>query len=142
MKAVSLIFPNQLFRSGPLLDNDNEIYLIEEHLFFKQYLFHKQKIAFHRASMKAYEQFLKGINKTVHYIDADSELADIRRFEKEVLEKGIKVIDLIEPTDNWLEQRLNLLSAKCELLIHQNRLYLNNKESLSSAFLNISIASR
>ncbi|WP_373397822.1 cryptochrome/photolyase family protein [Algoriphagus halophilus] len=56
-KAINLIFPHQLFSTGPLLENGNEIYLIEEFLFFKQYRFHQQKLAFHRASMKAYQDF-------------------------------------------------------------------------------------
>ena len=52
MKKVNLVFPHQLFEEGPLLKNESEIFLIEEHLFFNQYPFHQQKIAFHRASMK------------------------------------------------------------------------------------------
>ena len=72
MKAINIIFPHQLFLESPILENNNEIYLIEEYLFFKQYQFHKQKIAFHRASMKAYQAYLQSLNKTVHYIDADN----------------------------------------------------------------------
>ena len=56
--------PNQLFEDSVLLKNSNDIYLmIEEYLFFKQYAFHKQKIAFHRASMKAYEKHLLSMGK-------------------------------------------------------------------------------
>ena len=84
-KTVSLIFPHQLFSESILLKNDTEIYLIEEHLFFKEFNFHKQKIAFHRASMKSYEQFLIERGKTVHYIDSDNELSDIRNFGKELI---------------------------------------------------------
>ena len=63
MKTVNLIFPHQLFIQSELVDNDHEIYLLEEYLFFSQYPFHKQKIAFHRASMKTYEKYLKGKGK-------------------------------------------------------------------------------
>ena len=59
MKTVNLIFPHQLFIQSELVDNDHEIYLLEEYLFFSQYPFHKQKIAFHRASMKTYEKVSK-----------------------------------------------------------------------------------
>jgi len=45
-KTINLIFPHQLFAESPLLQNGGEVYLIEEYLFFKQYAFHKQKIAF------------------------------------------------------------------------------------------------
>ena len=51
-KASQLIFPHQLFKESPLFSNKAPVYLVEEFLFFKQYPFHKQKIAFHRASMK------------------------------------------------------------------------------------------
>ncbi len=59
MININLIFPHQLFKASPLFDVLAPVYLVEELLFFKQYPFHKQKIAFHRASMKKYEDFLK-----------------------------------------------------------------------------------
>ncbi|MGB5321738.1 cryptochrome/photolyase family protein [Lutimonas sp.] len=54
MKTAHLIFPHQLFRNPTWIGQTAIIYLIEEFLFFKQFPFHKQKIAFHRASMKSY----------------------------------------------------------------------------------------
>jgi deoxyribodipyrimidine photolyase-related protein len=134
MKAVNLIFPHQLFQKSPLLDNNNEIYLIEEHLFFKQYKFHKQKIAFHRASLKAYQKYLQGLNRTVHYIESNNKLADIREFHQEITNKNIHLINLIEPTDDWLEQRINSLSTKCEINIFHNPQFLNTKENLAGFF--------
>ena len=95
MQAINVIFPHQLFLNSPLLENNNEIYLIEEFLFFKQYKFHKQKIAFHIASMKAYQNYLQGLNLTVHYIDSDNILSDIRRFHKEIKTKNIHTVNLI-----------------------------------------------
>ena len=69
-KAVNLVFPHQLFEDIELLTNGSEVYLIEEDLFFGQYKFHKQKIAFHRASMKAYQKYLENKNINVHYIES------------------------------------------------------------------------
>ncbi|MFM2358985.1 MAG: hypothetical protein RLY16_978, partial [Bacteroidota bacterium] len=57
-KTVKIVFPHQLFENNPLFLIEGTIYLIEEYLFFKQYNFHKQKIAFHRATMKFYENYL------------------------------------------------------------------------------------
>jgi len=34
MKALNIIFPNQLFENNPLLDNENDCLLIEEYLFY------------------------------------------------------------------------------------------------------------
>jgi deoxyribodipyrimidine photolyase-related protein len=134
MQTVNLIFPHQLFLTSPLLENNNEIYLIEEFLFFKQYKFHKQKIAFHRASMKAYQGFLQGLNLRVHYIDSDNKLSDIRNFHQEVKAKKIHTINLIDPSDDWLEQRIKTLSDFCQIISHTNPQFLNSKEDLAGFF--------
>jgi len=133
-KAVNIIFPHQLFEKGPLIENKNEIYLIEEFLFFRQYRFHKQKIAFHRASMKFYQSYLEGMGRTVYYIESNSELSDIRKFGKELEDKSIREVHLIDPTDDWLEQRIRTLCYGYELNIYENPQFLNTKKELSSFF--------
>jgi len=136
MKAINLIFPHQLFESSELLDNDLPIYLVEEFLFFKHYKFHKQKIAFHRASMKHYEAYLKTKNKKVFYIEATDELSDIRQLMLHLAEKGLKHINLINPVDNWLEKRIN--KACKEFSIEKNELessmFLNTEADLKQFF--------
>ena len=134
MKEINIIFPHQLFLDSPLLKNQKDVYLIEEFLFFKHYKFHKQKIAFHRASMKAYQEYLEGQNIKVHYIDADHVLSDIRRFEQEIRNKNIDTVNLIDPTDDWLEQRIGLLSKTCNINTFQTPLFLNSKEDLTPFF--------
>ena len=133
-KAINLIFPNQLFAESPLIRNGHEVYLIEEYLFFRQYPFHKQKIAFHRASMKYYQQYLEGKGITVQYIDSDSDISDISRFDKVINEKKIQKIQVIDPVDNWLEKRINSIARDCELKIYANPQFLNSKEDLASFF--------
>ena len=130
-KVINIIFPHQLFSESILLKNDHEIYLIEEHLFFQEFNFHKQKIAFHRASMKSYEHFLIEHGKTVHYIESENKLSDIRYFSREIAAKSIKKISLIDPTDDWLEQRIAKLSENCELEIHENPQFLRMKDLMS-----------
>ena len=134
MKVISLIFPHQLFLNSPLLENQSEIYLIEEFLFFKQYKFHKQKIAFHRASMKAYQKHLENLNLTVHYIETNDILSDIREFHREIKAKNIQKVELVETADDWLTQRVESLGSFCEIHTHQNQLFLNSKETLSNFF--------
>ena len=133
-KAINIIFPHQLFAASPLIENGNEIYLIEEFLFFKQYKFHKQKIAFHRASMKYYEEYLIGKGLAVKYIESGHELADIRNFGKEITKKKIGKVFVIDPTDNWLEKRLRNAVDNCELEIYDDQQFINTKESLGSFF--------
>ena len=105
-KTVNIIFPNQLFENHPLLKNDGDFYLIEEHLFFKEFKFHKQKLAFHRASMKFFETHLEENGREVVYIESENDLSDIRNFTNEVDKKNITEINVVAPTDDWLETRL------------------------------------
>lgn len=133
-KTVNLIFPHQLFGDSPLIENGHETYLIEEYLFFKQYNFHKQKIAFHRATMKAYEQYLKKKNLTVHYIESNDRRADIRNFRDEIIDEEIVKIYCIDPTDNWLEKRLLKVTKGCEISFYDNPQFLNTKTTLSKFF--------
>jgi len=116
------------------LENGNEIYLIEEYLFFRQYQFHKQKIAFHRASMKCYDNYLRQLGKTVHYIESSDELSDIRKFGQLLKEKATTEIQLIDPTDNWLEKRIEAVAQGCELKMYENPQFLNTKKDLVTFF--------
>ena len=134
MKAINIIFPHQLFLNNPILKNNNEIYLIEEFLFFKQYKFHKQKIAFHRASMKAYQSYLQSLNLKVNYIESNNILSDIRQFKQEIKSRNIKTINIIDPDDDWLEQRIKALSNNCEINTQANPQFLNKKEDLAGFF--------
>lgn len=134
MKSINIIFPHQLFYKSPLLENEYPYYIIEEHLFFKQYTFHKQKIAFHRASMKAYQKYLQELGKTVTYIDTSNELSDIRNFNKELNNKDIHEIHLITPTDDWLEQRIQALSKNCKICTYSDLHFINSKKDLASFF--------
>lgn len=136
MNTINLIFPHQLFEKSVLTDNEFPVYLVEEHLFFKQFAFHKQKIAFHRASMKKYESYLKSKDKKVRYIDATESISDVRKLIPHLEEQGIKTIHLIDPVDDWLNKRM-LKSAKevgIQLEKHSSPLFLNSEEELESFF--------
>ncbi|MEM7487174.1 MAG: cryptochrome/photolyase family protein [Bacteroidota bacterium] len=136
MKSVHLIFPHQLFESSPLFEVVAPIYLVEEYLFFKQYPFHKQKIAFHRASMKSYQAFLKSKKHKVHYVDAIDEKSDIRKLIPKLKEEGIEHINYIDPTDNWLQKRIQQAGTENGIITKQFKspLFLNSKEELASFF--------
>lgn len=133
-KAINLVFPHQLFYESTLLDNDNDFYLIEENLFFKQYKFHKQKIVFHRATMKCYQSFLESKGKKVHYIDSTNMFSDIRKLNLLLEENKIDTVFTIDPTDFLLEKRLHLAAKNVELLISENPQFLNSKADLAKFF--------
>ena len=105
MKNIAIVFPHQLFESSPLIKTCNTLYLVEESLFFKQFNFHKQKIAYHRATMKGYADYLSDQKKTVVYIDAQDELVDIRRLIPYLKSAGVADLHYIDPTDDWLQKR-------------------------------------
>jgi len=137
MKNINLIFPHQLFKESPLFKNDVPFYIIEEYLFFKQYPFHKQKIAFHRATMKRYADFLqKEKNINVYYVEAIEEISDIRLLIPELKNKGVEHINYIDPTDNWLQKRLDKGFGKNGITStkYNSPLFLNSQQELGDFF--------
>ena len=135
-KTARLIFPNQLFEESELLQLEGDVFLVEEHLFFKQYNFHKRKICFHRETMKNYESFLKSKNHTVHYIDSFCLESDIQILIQTLYEKKYTHIHAINPVDNWLKKRLLSASKKynLELIFYDSPMFLNTDTSLSDFF--------
>ncbi len=111
MKKVGIVFPHQLFEKNILTSSCTVIYLVEEWLFFRQFSFHKQKIAFHRASMKCYASYLQSKKIQVIYIEAFDALADIRKLIPFLKSKKQDTIEYIDTTDYWLEHRI---SKACE----------------------------
>ena len=130
-KIASLVLPNQLFEKSPVFSNDSPIYLVEEFLFFNQYSFHKQKLFFHRLSMKKYEHFLRGKGIDVQYIDASEKLSDIRHLIENISNK-YNIIQIIDPNDFLVEKRLKRVCIKhnIKLIILENPMFLCNKSDL------------
>tara|TARA_B100000524_G_scaffold208171_1_gene108867 strand:- start:2518 stop:3987 length:1470 start_codon:yes stop_codon:yes gene_type:complete len=132
---ISIIFPNQIFENSKLLDESSKIFLIEEYLFFNQFNFHKQKILFHRMTMKSYEKFLKKKKLDVVYIDSTENISDIREFIRN-LDKKIQSIKIYDPVDNWLSRRINDSCEEKNIKIenYNNPLFINNNEDLEAFF--------
>jgi deoxyribodipyrimidine photolyase-related protein len=107
MSSVTLIFPHQLFKEHPALQAGRSVVLVEEHLFFSQYHFHRKKIIFHRASMKYYQWYLGQMGYDVEY----AERTDIRDLIEELANKGFNNIVLADPSDDWLSRRIRKASA-------------------------------
>lgn len=136
MSRPGIIFPHQLFEQNILASKCDTIYLVEEYLFFKQYNFHKQKIAFHRASMKFYENDLQAKKIKVVYIDSFDELADIRKLIPFMKLNGINALEYIDTTDYLLEQRINKTCEEHQIELNKNHtsLFLNSSEEIASYF--------
>ena len=134
IKEIHIIFPHQLFKTTEILKQVDSIYLVEEYLFFNQYKFHKQKLVFHRASMKAYAQYLESKGKSVDYIDALNDNSDIRNLLPCLKNQGVKTIHIIDPTDNYLEKHIKNSNDGLDIKWHENPLFINTKAELSSFF--------
>ncbi len=136
MNQVHIIFPHQLFKDCSLFEPGMAVYLVEEHLFFNQYPFHKQKIAFLRASMKAYEAYLKSKEIEVNYVEAISDKSDIRILIAQIKRDGVTHINYIDTTDNWLQRRMQLACEQHNITntVFDSALFLNTKKELSVFF--------
>jgi deoxyribodipyrimidine photolyase-related protein len=134
--TVNLLFPHQLFHDHEFHKNGFLTYLIEEYLFFQQYNFHKQKIAYHRASMQAYLAVMKKKKNKVHYIDSTDPRNDIRQLIKDLAKNDVKEIHFVNPTDYLLERRLRAAVKKhnIKLVEYENELFINAREDLKTFF--------
>jgi deoxyribodipyrimidine photolyase-related protein len=136
MKHCSVIFPHQLFQMNPLFGQGGDIYLVEEYLFFRQYNFHKQKIAFHRATMKFHEDFLLQKGESVKYIEAFEVEADCRKLVAYLHGLGMESIRIIDPVDNWLLRRMRTACDKFGIILEvlESPMFLNSNHDLQRFF--------
>ena len=135
MKTIQLLFPHQLFKELPF-DIELPVYLVEEYLFFNQYLFHKQKIAFHRASMKAYASKLQEEGYQVNYISAIDNGSEIRELIYSLSKRKCEKVVCIDPVDFLLQKRLknNCLKENIELKQYESPAFFNTPNSLDLFF--------
>ena len=136
MSKTGIIFPHQLFEQNILISKCETVYLVEEILFFKQYNFHKLKIAFHRASMKFYESYLLSQKIKVVYIDSFNELSDIRKLIPYLHSIGVKDFEYIDSTDYLLQRRLEKACNTFSVHFNKNSspLFLNSSEEIANYF--------
>lgn len=132
--TAQLIFPHQLFRDTDYLDKSQPVFLVEEFLFFRQYKFHKQKIALHRATMKFYENYLTEAKYKVEYIESTSPLSDVRKLIEYLEQEQFDRIIITDVCDHWLEKRIKKTTLELEIL--DSPLFINTKEDLKEYFDN------
>lgn len=135
MTSAHLVFPHQLLQNLPV-NKTTIIYLVEEHLFFRHFNFHKMKLAFHRASMKFYADYLTEQGFSVEYVSSTSAQSDIRTLIKTLSEQAIDKISITEVDDNWLEKRIKHSCEKFKigLNVFESPLFINSTNDLSAFF--------
>ena len=136
MKAITIVFPHQLFEEHPGIHAGSTVYLVEEWLFFNQFNFHQQKILLHRASMKAFEAQLQQRNISTTYIEASDKNSAISVLIATLSKVGCKNIVIAELVDEWLTKRLMQACQKNNVAVEvlQTPNFLNNMQEAAAFF--------
>lgn len=137
MKTAFLVYPHLLFREGLRASKDCEIFLAEDPLFFTETPFHKKKILFHKASMKAYaDELVKAGRGPVKILPPEE--AAPSALVKTLKKKGFTGIRLFDPVDDWLTRRLKRASEteKIPLDFLENPGFICSREDLAFFFQN------
>ncbi|MDI6644769.1 MAG: cryptochrome/photolyase family protein [Methanobacteriaceae archaeon] len=137
--STTIIFPHQLFLDHPGFSKTKNVLIVEDQLFFDDYKydisFHKKKLVLHRASMKAYQDYLKKHDFNVKYADykKDSKMSYIFDHLKD---NGIKKIYYAELVDYALEKRIKHFSKthKLDLCELESPGFLNSREWIENYF--------
>jgi len=133
VKKIFLIFPNQLFHIKKQFLDVNNVALIEDNLFFGcdsewQQKFHSQKIIFHIATMRAYQEQLEKKGFDVLYIkhERDRRTENILSF---LAEKGFNYFITYEAFDWSLETRITNYCLKNKFIfeIKNNEMSITKK---------------
>ncbi|MBO9703822.1 MAG: cryptochrome/photolyase family protein [Sporocytophaga sp.] len=137
MNQAFLIFPHQLFEINFNRKKNQLFCLIEEPLLFTQFKFHKQKLVFHRASMKAYEQQLISKGFKCIYLE-QVKFSDTETLFKELIKNEITQITYIDPIDDWLSIRIEKNAAiySIKTVIENSPMFLNTTRNLEDYFSN------
>ncbi|MDG5815517.1 cryptochrome/photolyase family protein [Chitinispirillales bacterium ANBcel5] len=104
MNEAVVIFPNQLFENHPCLKKNRKVVLVEDSCFFRDFHFHKKKLTFHRAAMKAYQHFLFQKGYTVRYVEFN------RSWQRQIAKHKVFAID---PYDPQLKSKLPATAELC-----------------------------
>ncbi len=116
MSIAALVFPHQLFRDQPVLRAEPDtVLLLEDPLFFGDARyparFHKQKLAYHRATMASYARCLQELgvhHRIARYRSGQDLLPDLCRV---LAEEGHTQLVVSDVHDFTLQRRLRAAAA-------------------------------
>jgi len=130
MTKVLLLFPNCIFYDNEILNAKyNTIFLVEEPMFFghdtsRDYNINKVKLAYMRACMKCYYDWLMKHKQSVQYID----YTDVKTYD---FVKEYENISIYDPNDYELETRLK---KQIEYTRIDSKLFLLSSEDVKGYF--------
>ncbi len=123
LKSVAIVFPNQLYKDSPIQAASIEkVLLIEDSLFFgdSEYpiSFHKQKLAYHRATMAHYEKHLAKQGYKTHLVPYHAGYSLLQICQK-LKTEGVNQLITVAVTDFVLDKRLRLATNQTGLKLHE-----------------------
>lgn len=110
MSTATLVYPHQLFAQHPGVRRGDIVLLVEDPLFFRQYLFHRQKLVYQRATLQNYAVDLRQAGYQVEIITS-RELSTTADVVRTLQLRGITRVRYVDPCDDWLTQRLTAALA-------------------------------
>jgi deoxyribodipyrimidine photolyase-related protein len=136
MQETTLILPHQLYDPHPATAPGMLVVLVEEHLFFRQYRFHRQKLILHRASLRAYADRLRTSGFEVEYVGATEPGSDIRELLPALAARGCRRIHVTHLSDDWLSKRLSRAARQTGITLetHADPGFLNDTAALDAFF--------
>lgn len=105
MTHAYLVYPHQLFEALEMQKEIRTVVFMEDPLFFKQYLFHKQKLVFHRAAMRSYAHRLETKGFKVLYVESAS-IDQTEQIAAILTKHSIEQVHVFDLVDDWLEKKL------------------------------------
>ncbi len=135
MTSVSLVLPPQLFEEGPPGPVENPVHIVEAGRYFNDFDFHRQKILFHRASMKHYAEKLRGKGREVKYV-SNKDAKPLETSFKELSSEGKSVLFYYDPIDHKLREKLQNLSDEFDVELERkdNPGFITSTESSKNWF--------
>ena len=116
---VLLVYPTQLFKSNPIVESVDKVYLIEDPFYFTQFPFHKLKLTYHRATMKYYYDYIQA-DKYIEYDNVD--------YNK--LFKGVTEIHLYHPVDNPVLDTVYRYAKKIPVHVYDTPAFMETLQDL------------
>jgi len=122
MPSATLIFPHQLFKLHPALSlKPDKVFVVEHPLFFADQEYpakmHKQKLAYHRATMQAYTHFLESKGFDCELVRYDNGIEPLPKILKNCINKKIDSVTVCDLHDHTLEKRLRNAIANTQLTL-------------------------
>lgn len=136
MKSASIVFPHQLFDDNPVLEKDRPVYLVETPLFFTYQNFHKQKLVYHKATMKTYQQKLEQEGFKVNYISFHQKMSETKALISFLAEEGYQKLFVVDPVDFYLGKWIRETAESEGILLQwlDSPMFLNTAQELESFF--------